>query len=431
MLWQKRARLFLLAIAAGVVAVVFFTTQRREEPPPPAPVERGDPAATIESSGAFLVQMKGERETVRVEAEKQYSYPDGSTRLINVKVTSVRQGKTFTATGDEARVGENQTNLDMKGNVVMTSSDGLEAKAGSATYSQSGGVVRAPGPVTFKRGRMSGSGVDFTYDETNDLLGLSDQTKVTIAPEKRGGDATDITSGAAVLARADKFVSFERAVHIVRGSQVIDAESALGELSENDEHLTGLELQGGARIQTPNAQPGDLKLMSGDIINLTYYENSDLLQSAIVTGGAALRIAAEKGIEDSVLHADNIEIGMAPDGTTLTSLNARDHVMFDLSSRQGAAGEESDGERAGGERRSWKRADGRFVHRRCGVSGDGRYSAGKAHGHLAHARYVSQRGPRPDSGSRHSSVRRGSAIKAACRQPARRCATTWTPVRWR
>src|SRR5688572_13070506 len=248
MSWQKRARLFVLAVAVSVVALVFFTTRRREEPPPPMPIERGDPAATIESSGAFITQVKGERETVRVEADKQYSYPDGSTRLIKVKVTSVRQGKTFMATGDEARVGENQTNIDMKGNVVMTSSDGLEAKADSAVYNQGEGIVRAPGPVTFKRGRMSGSGVDFSYDETRDLLGLSDQSKVRLAPEKKGGEATDITSGAAVLGRTDKFVSFERAVHIVRGSQVIDADSALGDLTENEEHLTGLELQGNARI---------------------------------------------------------------------------------------------------------------------------------------------------------------------------------------
>ena len=46
MLWQKRARLFVLAIAVGVVAVVFLTTRRREEPPPAKPLERGDPAAT-------------------------------------------------------------------------------------------------------------------------------------------------------------------------------------------------------------------------------------------------------------------------------------------------------------------------------------------------------------------------------------------------
>jgi LPS export ABC transporter protein LptC len=335
MLWQKRARLFVLALAVGVVAVVFLTTRRREEPPPPKPLERGDPAATIESRGAFVVQVKGDRETVRVEAEKQYAYPDGSTRLVNVKVTSIRQGKTFTATGEEARVGENQTNLDMKGNVVLTSSEGLEAKAGSATYNQGEGMVRGPGPVTFKVGRISGSGVDFTYDEARDLMGLSDQAKVKLAPEKQGGDVTDISAGAAVLARTDKFISFERAVHIVKGSQVIDAQTALGDLSDDDAHLTGLELQGGSSIETPNAEPGGLKLMSGDVINLTYYENTDFLQSATISGGAALRIAAEKDATESVLHADNIEIGMAPDGATLTSLNARDHVIFDLSSAKG------------------------------------------------------------------------------------------------
>lgn len=333
--WQKRARIFVLAIAVGVVAVVFATTRRRETPPPATAVERGDLAATIESSGAFLVQMKGEKETVRIEAEKQYSYPDGSIRLINAKVTSTRQGETFMATSAEARVGENQTNLDMKGNVVITSNNGLEAKGDSATYSQSEGVMRGPGPVTFKRGRMSGSGVDFSYDETRDMLALSDQTHVILAPEKKGGEVTDITSGASVLARTDKFMSFERAVHIVRGTQVIDADSALGEFTENQEHLTSLELTGNARIETPNPKPGELKLMSGDVINLTYYENTDVLQSATVTGGAALRIAADKGSVESVLHADNIEIGMAPDGTTLTSLNARDHVIFDFSTVTG------------------------------------------------------------------------------------------------
>jgi LPS export ABC transporter protein LptC len=329
--WQKRARLIVLAIAVGVVAVVFFTTRRREPPPPAAPIVRGDPTATVESSGAFLVQMKGEKETVRVEAEKNYSYPDGSMRLIKAKVTSVRQNETFVATSDEARVGENQTNLDMKGNVVMTSSNGLEAKGASATYNQGEGIMRAPGPVTFKRGRMSGSGVDFSYDETRDMLGLSDQSHIILAPEKKGGDVTDIRSGASLLARTDRFMSFERAVHIVRGTQVIDADSALGEFSESQEHLTSLGLTGNARIETPNPRPGELKLMSGDVINLTYYEDSDMLQSATVTGGSALRIAAEKGSAESVLHADNIEIGMAPDGTTLTSLNARDHVVFDLS----------------------------------------------------------------------------------------------------
>jgi LPS export ABC transporter protein LptC len=333
--WQKRARLVVLVVAVGVVAVVYFTTRRREAPPPAAPVERGDPAATVESQGAFLIQMKGEKETVRVEAPTQFSYPDGSIRLIKAKVTSTRQDETFVATADEMRVGEDQNNIEMKGNVVITSSAGLDAKGATASYSRTEGVIHAPGPVTFKRGRMSGSGVDFSYDETRDIMGLSDQTKVVLAPEKKGGETTNITAGASVLARTDNFMSFERSVHIVRGTQVIDADSAIGEFTESQEHLTSLELTGSARIETPNPRPGDLKLMSGDVINLTYYEDSDVLQSAIVTGGSALRIAAEKNSAESVLHADNIEIGMAPDGSTLTSLNARDHVVFDLSTVKG------------------------------------------------------------------------------------------------
>ena len=36
---------------------------------------------------------------------------------------------------------------------------------------------------------------------------------------------------------------------------------------------------------------------------------------AIVTGSASLTIAAEEDAAESVLHADNVEIGMAPDGT--------------------------------------------------------------------------------------------------------------------
>ena len=77
--WQKRARAGALVVVVGVVAVVFATTRRREDPPAPAPVNRVDPAAVVESSGAFLVQVKGERETVTIRANKQLTYPDGST----------------------------------------------------------------------------------------------------------------------------------------------------------------------------------------------------------------------------------------------------------------------------------------------------------------------------------------------------------------
>ena len=45
--------------------------------------------------------------------------------------------------------------------------------------------------------------------------------------------------------------------------------------------------------------------MSGDVINLTYYEDSDL-RRAPSYGGAALPLQRE-GAPESVLHADNID----------------------------------------------------------------------------------------------------------------------------
>ncbi len=177
---------------------------------------------------------------------------------------------------------------------------------------------------------MSGSGVDFSYDEARDLIGISDQSNVKLAGDKSGAGATNVTAGSSVLARKDNFVSFERAVHITRGTQVIDAESAVGELTDKEERLRSLDLQTAARIETPAAAPGELRAMSGDVINLTYQENSDLVESVSIAGGSALRIAGEKDTPDRILHADTLEIGMAPDGTTVTSLNGRDHVVLDL-----------------------------------------------------------------------------------------------------
>ena len=139
--------------------------------------------------------------------------------------------------------------------------------------------------------------------------------------------------------------------------------------------------------------------MSGDVINLTYYENTDVLQSAIVTG--AVR-AADCGGEGRGRKR-------APRRQHRDRHGARRHdahVAECAGSRRvrsvrppRTAGEESDVERAGGERRRRERADGRVVHRRRRVSGDGWNAAGQAHGHVADARYVPQGRPRSDSGS--------------------------------
>lgn len=336
--WQKRARLLMLVIVAGVATTVFVTTRRREPPAAPKPAPREDPAAVAETSGAVIVEVRGARENFKIKAKKALSYPDGSSRLMEVEIESVRQGKTFVVKGDEARLGADKSHVEVTGNVHLSASDGLVVTAGSATHTQDEGIVRAPGPVAFKRGRLSGKGVDFSYDEKRDLIGLSDQAAITIAPDEKGANSADITAGSALLARKDKFIAFERAVHIVRPNQVIDADRALADLAADEEHLTGLDLQGNARITILSAAPGELTAMGGDVIDLTYADNSDLIQRARLSSAASLRIAGETGAPERTLAAQAIDIGVAPDGVTVTSLTARDNVALDLPAPKAALG---------------------------------------------------------------------------------------------
>src|SRR5438128_4649610 len=335
--WQRTARMLTVAVAVTVSVVVFLTTHRRQAPPAPASVPRVDPAAVVESSGAFVRDVKGERERFRVEAERQLTYSNGTTKLMGVRVTVDRGGKTFVVKGDEAEVGEKQSNVQLNGHVHLEGSDGLRLDAATASYSEGEGIVRAPGPVTFARGSMTGQGTDFTYDRNRDTIGLSDETHIKIASDAKDKGGADISAGAAILARKDKFMSFERAVRIIRGAQVIDADRAVADLTEDEKHLTALDLNGSSNIAKSDAPAGGLRSMSASNINLTYATNSELLERAVLAAGSSVKIAGDTGTPDKTLAAESIEIRLAPDGATVTSLNAHDKVVLDLPGPKGEA----------------------------------------------------------------------------------------------
>jgi LPS export ABC transporter protein LptC len=335
--WQKRARFAALVIAVAVVLAVAVTTRRREAPPPPPAIPRADPAAVVESSGATVRQVKGAKESFRLDADKQLTYQDGSSKLIGVKVRIEREGKTYTLTGNETKAGSNESNLEIIGNVRLVSSDGLDVRAQSATYSETDGIVRAPGDVKFARGRMTGSGSDFTYDKARDQIGLTSNTNITLAADPKGEGATTITAGSALLARKDKFATFDRSVHIVRVDQVIDADNAVADLTEDQSHITGLDLMGTARIGMPGAALGGVSGLSADLIKLAYVPNTEILQHASLVRGSSLRLAGDTTTPEKTLSANTIEVALAPDGATVIELNAREQVVLDLPAPKGQA----------------------------------------------------------------------------------------------
>ena len=184
-MWRRRLRFALAVFGLALIGVVAYTVRPREERVAPPPIQR-DPKATIETRGGDVVQLKGTRQDLRVEFESQVTYEDGQTWLTGVKTKiENRGGRNFVDHRQGSPDRQRQELVDVTGDVKLTASDGLVAYSQKASYTEAEKIVRAPGPVKFTSGRMSGTGVGFTFDEQRDTLWLLDQAKVDSPPRAR------------------------------------------------------------------------------------------------------------------------------------------------------------------------------------------------------------------------------------------------------
>ena len=132
--WQKRARLVMAGVGIAVIILVALTVRERQPEPENDSVTRVDPKAVAESAGGRTVQASGTRVPGVLDYERSLTYADGTSRLIGPKLTTTRNGQTFTVTGKEAALGQDQAHVTLTGDVKLTSGDGLSVAAGEAAY---------------------------------------------------------------------------------------------------------------------------------------------------------------------------------------------------------------------------------------------------------------------------------------------------------
>ena len=326
--WQKRTRAVLAVIAIGVIGAVGYTLRPREARVAPAAVEKLPPKVTGVTTGGDAIQLKGASQDLRIEFERQVTYEDGQTKLFGVRINvDNRGGRNFTVTGKEMVLGKDQSSFDVTGDVKLETSDGLTAYGQSASYADTEKIVRVPGPVKFTRGRMSGTGVGFTYDEQRDTLWLLDQAVVHVAPED-GAGAVDLTAGAFGFARRDRYMRLERTMHMERDGQITDANEATVTLFPDRDESDYIELRGNSRV-TGGAGMGLLQSLSASDMNLDYREDGRSLQHATLAGQADIQLATKSASPGQRLQADYIDIALAPDGS-VSNLSARDKVEVTL-----------------------------------------------------------------------------------------------------
>jgi lipopolysaccharide export system protein LptA len=306
----------------------------RETRAPIERVERLDPASTIETRGCDVVQMKGSKQDLRVECDSQVSYADGQTKLLGVKLSvDNRAGRNFVVNSKEAQVGSNQATFDMNGDVKLQASDGLVATAGSASYVNTEGIIRAPGPVQFTRGRMAGAGIGFTFDEQRNTVWLLDQAIVRFAPDGAAGPM-DVASGSAGFARGERYMRFERGVRMTRNGQIIEADDATVYLFPDRDEPDTIELRGNARI-TGGEGMGALRVLRARDINLDYADDGRTLQQATLAGKSAIELAGQAPSPGQQLSGEYITIDLLADGA-IKNLASRDNVVVTLPAEKDA-----------------------------------------------------------------------------------------------
>ena len=310
--WQKRIRVGLALFGIAFALMVYAAVGSRRTVEPNEQPSRLDPRAILESAGAAFQQFREARQDYVIEAQRQLTYEGGATKFIGVTIrVRNRGGRDFVVSGREAEAGDNRKELQVIGDVRLVASDGFTVTAERATFSEVDATVRVPGSVEFQKGHMLGSGTGMTYDRDADLLTLADDARVRVTDDA-GETVTEFTSGAATLSRRDHYLTLDENVHALRDKQVLEADRALARLSDNDEHITFIELRGNARVVG-----GDqFQSMTARDIDLDYTDDGTMLERVALAESGTIVMNGVGEDSGRRFRANSLEMTLAADSVT-------------------------------------------------------------------------------------------------------------------
>jgi LPS export ABC transporter protein LptC len=331
MRWQRKARTGVAIFGIVFAIVVYAAIGERQATTSAAPPSRFDPKAILESIGSKVQQVRLAKQDYVVEADRQLTYEDGTTKLVGVRIRIPdREGRTITISGREAQTANEQKELQLTGEVKLSSSDGFEVTAEAASFDQSTGMLTAPGAVAFHKGGLSGSGVGMSYDNNNEILALTEMASVTMRNAEEMVTMA-FTSGAATLARHDH-LELSGGMQVQRGEQMLEADHGVARLSENEEIVTFIELRGRSRV----SGGGAFDSMSANDIDLDYSDDGQILERVLLTGSGAIAMLAKNGGSGRQFIGETLDLAFAAD-QSLTTVTGRGNVRVDLPATADAA----------------------------------------------------------------------------------------------
>src|SRR5262245_29948170 len=161
MRWQKAARLGVAVVGLGTAAAIYALTRERPVQNKPQVSTTFDPKATAQSGAGEQVRYDGNRLLGTVKFDGSRAYEDGRTEWDKFYYRFESDGTVVSAdhvagrnTNDPGKTAE----YTLTGHVRLQGPDKMALSGESATFNEATGIVNVPGPASFARGRMSGSG---------------------------------------------------------------------------------------------------------------------------------------------------------------------------------------------------------------------------------------------------------------------------------
>lgn len=333
MRWQRNARFAVAAIGLGCAAAVYFYTRDRPTQEIPLDAVRKHPTAKSETGRGSYMRSKGGKELWEITYAGLREYPDGRMHFegarLKDKVEDFEMSADVVDTAPRPAGSDTPGELVATGHVHVLTKDGATLDADTATYDERIGLIKIPGAVMFSRGRMSGQGLGATFDRVNNILNVFDQTRVVVTPDEAGLGAITATSKTLLFARNEKSARFVQDARIVRDTETLSGDTAILVFTDDEQQLKSLELRGrGAVTPAPTAESAGPPEMHADDITLLMYPDGRAVSQARLEGHASMLMTNAEGARSIV--APRIGLSLAPDGKTLTRLNAKDGVVVEL-----------------------------------------------------------------------------------------------------
>ena len=154
-----------IVLIGGIVLVSFRANLRQRKAS-----EAVEKLPKLSTEGADMqlkkirfVEDKQGQKTWELEAESVNQYQEQNIMVLeDVKVTFyAKEGRIIYLTGKQGKIYQDSKNVDLLGDVVLTSSDGYQLKTHSASYRHSEKIVSTPDPVEIEgeQIRLTGRGM--------------------------------------------------------------------------------------------------------------------------------------------------------------------------------------------------------------------------------------------------------------------------------